>query len=91
MLKGADWFNTIGSKTSKGTKVFALAGQINNVGLVEVPMGTTLREIIYDTGGGIKGNLDFKAAQTGGPSGGCIPNSSSILQLITNHLRPLDP
>jgi len=73
MLKGADWFNTIGSKTSKGTKVFALAGQINNVGLVEVPMGTTLREIIYDTGGGIKGNLDFKAAQTGGPSGGCIP------------------
>lgn len=73
MLKGAEWFNTIGSKTSKGTKVFALAGQINNVGLVEVPMGTTLREIIYNTGGGIKGNLDFKAAQTGGPSGGCIP------------------
>jgi NADH-quinone oxidoreductase subunit F len=73
MFKGADWFNTIGSKTSKGTKVFALAGQINNVGLVEVPMGTTLREIIYDTGGGLKNGLDFKSAQTGGPSGGCIP------------------
>ena len=60
-------------QTSKGTKVFALAGQINNVGLVEVPMGTTLREIIYDIGGGIRGGLEFKAAQTGGPSGGCIP------------------
>ncbi len=74
LLKGADWFNSIGTGTSKGTKVFALAGQINNVGLVEVPMGTTLREIIYDTGGGIKGGLEFKAAQTGGPSGGCIPS-----------------
>ncbi len=70
---GADWYSAMGTKTSKGTKVFALAGQINNVGLVEVPMGTTLREIIYNTGGGIKNGLEFKAAQTGGPSGGCIP------------------
>jgi NADH-quinone oxidoreductase subunit F len=71
---GAEWYNAIGTQTSKGTKVFALAGQINNVGLVEVPMGTTLREIIYDIGGGIRGGLEFKAAQTGGPSGGCIPS-----------------
>ncbi|WP_125152526.1 NADH-quinone oxidoreductase subunit NuoF [Clostridium rectalis] len=72
---GANWFNTIGTNTSKGTKVFALAGKINNVGLVEVPMGTTLREIIYDIGGGIKNGRKFKAVQTGGPSGGCIPAS----------------
>jgi len=71
--RGAEWFASIGTKTSKGTKVFALAGKVNNVGLVEVPMGTTLREIIYDIGGGIKGGAEFKAAQTGGPSGGCIP------------------
>jgi len=71
--KGADWYNTIGTKTSAGTKVFALAGKVNNVGLVEVPMGTTLREIIYEIGGGIRGGGDFKAVQTGGPSGGCIP------------------
>ncbi|WP_272508996.1 NADH-quinone oxidoreductase subunit NuoF [Clostridium ganghwense] len=73
--KGVDWFTSIGTETSKGTKVFALAGKINNVGLVEVPMGTTLREIIYDIGGGIKDNRNFKAVQTGGPSGGCIPSS----------------
>lgn len=75
ILKGADWFSSIGTEKSKGTKVFALAGQINNVGLVEVPMGTTLREIIYDIGGGINsenGGTEFKAVQTGGPSGGCI-------------------
>ncbi len=72
ILKGADWYNKIGTENSKGTKVFALAGKINNVGLVEVPMGTTLREIIYDIGGGIKGGKEFKAVQTGGPSGGCI-------------------
>ena len=72
--KGADWFSNIGTKTSKGTKVFALAGKVNNVGLVEVPMGTTLREIIFEIGGGIKGGAQFKAAQTGGPSGGCIPS-----------------
>jgi NADH-quinone oxidoreductase subunit F len=73
--KGAKWFSSIGTETSKGTKVFALAGKINNVGLVEVPMGTTLREIIYDIGGGIKNGRQFKAVQTGGPSGGCIPAS----------------
>jgi NADH:ubiquinone oxidoreductase subunit F (NADH-binding)/(2Fe-2S) ferredoxin len=72
--RGADWFSSFGTKTSKGTKVFALAGKVNNVGLVEVPMGTTLREIIYDIGGGIKNGGSFKAAQTGGPSGGCIPS-----------------
>ncbi|MEG0774641.1 NADH-quinone oxidoreductase subunit NuoF [Clostridium sp.] len=71
--KGAKWYSSIGTATSKGTKVFALAGKINNVGLVEVPMGTTLREIIYEIGGGIKNGREFKAVQTGGPSGGCIP------------------
>jgi NADH-quinone oxidoreductase subunit F len=73
LLKGAQWFSSIGTEKSKGTKVFALAGKINNVGLVEVPMGTTLREIIYELGGGINNNKEFKAVQTGGPSGGCIP------------------
>ncbi|AKA67936.1 NADH-quinone oxidoreductase subunit NuoF [Clostridium scatologenes] len=73
---GAEWYSSIGTATSKGTKVFALAGKINNVGLVEVPMGTTLREIIYDIGGGIKNGRKFKAVQTGGPSGGCIPASN---------------
>jgi len=72
ILKGAEWFSSIGTETSKGTKVFALAGKVNNVGLVEVPMGTTLREIIYDIGGGICDGKDFKAVQTGGPSGGVI-------------------
>lgn len=72
VLKGADWFSSIGTETSKGTKVFALAGKVNNVGLVEVPMGTTLREIIYDIGGGIQNGGKFKAVQTGGPSGGVI-------------------
>lgn len=70
--KGAKWFSSIGTEKSKGTKVFALAGKINNVGLIEVPMGTTLREVIYDIGGGIKGGKEFKAVQTGGPSGGCL-------------------
>ena len=70
--KGADWFAAIGTEKSKGTKVFALAGNINNVGLIEVPMGTTLREVIYDIGGGIKDGKEFKAVQTGGPSGGCL-------------------
>ena len=73
ILRGAAWYSAIGTAGSKGTKVFALAGKINNVGLVEVPMGTTLREIIYDIGGGIKNGGKFKAVQTGGPSGGCIP------------------
>jgi len=75
ILKGADWFSSIGTEKSKGTKVFAVGGKINNTGLVEVPMGTTLREIIYDIGGGIPKGKKFKAAQTGGPSGGCIPES----------------
>ncbi|MCT4545039.1 MAG: NADH-quinone oxidoreductase subunit NuoF [Vallitalea sp.] len=75
LLKGADWYSSIGTEDSKGTKVFALAGQINNTGLIEVPMGTTLRTIIYDIGGGIPGGKKFKAVQTGGPSGGCIPES----------------
>lgn len=73
ILKGASWFNSIGTKTSKGTKVFALGGKITNVGLVEIPMGTTLREIVEEIGGGIPKGKKFKAAQTGGPSGGCIP------------------
>ena len=72
LTKGADWFASIGTEKSKGTKVFALAGKINNVGLIEVPMGTTLREIIYDIGGGVKNGKKFKAVQTGGPSGGCL-------------------
>lgn len=71
-LKGAEWFTSIGSERSKGTKVFALAGKINNVGLIEVPMGITLREIIFEIGGGIKDGKKFKAVQTGGPSGGCL-------------------
>lgn len=73
ILKGPEWYSSIGTANSKGTKVFALGGNVNNVGLVEVPMGTTLREIVYDIGGGIPNGRDFKAAQTGGPSGGCIP------------------
>lgn len=70
--KGAGWFSSIGTEKSKGTKVFALAGKINNVGLIEVPMGTTLREVIFEIGGGIKNGRKFKAVQTGGPSGGCL-------------------
>ena len=73
--KGADWFASMGTEKSKGTKVFALGGKITNTGLVEIPMGTTLREIIEDIGGGIPNGKKFKAAQTGGPSGGCIPAS----------------
>ncbi len=75
ILNGADWFSSIGTEKSKGTKVFALGGKINNTGLVEIPMGTTLREIVEEIGGGIPGGKKFKAAQTGGPSGGCIPAS----------------
>jgi len=70
---GAKWFSSIGTKTSKGTKIFALVGKVKNTGLIEVPMGTTLRQIIFDIGGGIMDDKDFKAVQTGGPSGGCIP------------------
>ncbi len=73
ILNGAEWYNGIGTETSKGTKVFALGGNVMNIGLVEVPMGVTLREIVFDIGGGIPNGRKFKAAQTGGPSGGCIP------------------
>ena len=73
--KGADWFASMGTEKSKGTKTFALAGDVNNTGLIEVPFGITLREIIFDVGGGIKGNKKFKAVQTGGPMGGCLPES----------------
>jgi len=77
--KGAEWFSSIGTETSKGTKVFSVVGKVENTGLVEVPMGITLREIVYDIGGGIPNNKEFKAVQTGGPSGGCIP--ASLLDL----------
>jgi len=73
--RGAEWFSSIGTDTSKGTKVFSLVGKVNNTGLVEVPMGITMREIVFDIGGGIPGGKKFKAVQTGGPSGGCIPES----------------
>ena len=73
IVKGAEWFSSMGTECSKGTKVFALGGKINNTGLVEIPMGTTLRQILFEIGGGIPGGKKFKAAQTGGPSGGCIP------------------
>ena len=75
ILKGAEWFSSMGTEKSKGTKTFALAGDVNNTGLIEVPFGIALREIIYDVGGGIKGNKKFKAVQTGGPMGGCLPES----------------
>ena len=75
ILKGAQWFAGIGTEKSKGTKIFALTGNVKNTGLVEVPMGTTLRDIIFDIGGGVRGDRQFKAVQTGGPSGGCIPES----------------
>lgn len=75
LYKGADWYSGIGTEDSKGTKVFALAGQINNTGLIEVPMGTSLKDIVYEIGGGINYNKSFKAVQTGGPSGGCIPDA----------------
>ena len=72
-LKGADWFAGMGTEKSKGTKTFAIAGKVKNAGLIEVPMGITLREIVYEIGGGILNNKEFKAAQTGGPLGGCLP------------------
>jgi NADH:ubiquinone oxidoreductase subunit F (NADH-binding)/(2Fe-2S) ferredoxin len=79
--KGAQWYRSIGTENSKGTKIFALVGKINNTGLVEVPMGITLREIVYDIGGGIPNGRKFKAVQVGGPSGGCIPESHLDLQV----------
>lgn len=85
--KGGDWFAGIGTNKSKGTKVFALAGKINNTGLIEVPMGLTLREIVYDIGGGIPDNQEFKAVQTGGPSGGCIPEDHLDMGVDYDSLR----
>jgi NADH-quinone oxidoreductase subunit F len=84
---GAEWFSGIGTTSSKGTKIFSLVGKINNTGLIEVPMGITLREIIYDIGGGIPGNKRFKAVQTGGPSGGCIPSSLMGLPIDYESLK----
>ncbi len=84
--RGADWFASIGSAGSKGTKVFSLVGKVKNTGLVEVPMGITLREIIYDIGGGIPGDKEFKAVQTGGPSGGCIPADHLDLEVDFDRL-----
>jgi len=81
LLKGAEWYASIGTEKSKGTKVFALAGKINNVGLVEIPFGTTLRDVIFKVGGGIRNGKKFKAVQTGGPSGGFIPESLLDLQI----------
>ena len=89
ILNGADWYSSIGTETSKGTKVFALGGNVNNVGLVEVPMGTTLREIVFDIGGGIPNNREFKAAQTGGPSGGCIPKENLDVKIDYENLASI--
>jgi NADH-quinone oxidoreductase subunit F len=83
--KGAEWYRKIGTEGSKGTKIFSLVGKVNNTGLVEVPMGITLREVIYEIGGGIKGGKAFKAVQTGGPSGGCLP--ASMLDLVIDFDR----
>lgn len=89
ILKGGDWFASYGTENSKGTKVFALAGAIKNSGLVEVPVGTKLGELIYDIGGGIPGNKKFKAAQMGGPSGGCIPKANLNVPLDYESLQEL--
>lgn len=87
--KGAKWYSSMGTETSKGTKVFALGGKITNVGLVEIPMGTTLREIVEEIGGGIPNGKKFKAAQTGGPSGGCIPACHIDTPIDYEHLTAL--
>ncbi len=86
ILKGADWFNKIGTEKSKGTKVFSIGGKITNTGLVEVPMGITLKEIIEEIGGGVLNGKEFKAVQTGGPSGGCIPKKYEDLQIDYDNL-----
>lgn len=90
ILNGAEWFSSLGTETSKGTKVFALGGKIHNTGLVEVPMGTTLREIVYEIGGGIPNGKKFKAAQTGGPSGGCIPAEIIDTEIDYESLQRID-
>lgn len=89
IMRGADWFASMGTETSKGTKVFALGGKITNVGLVEIPMGTTLREIIEEIGGGVPNGKKFKAAQTGGPSGGCIPAEHIDVPIDYENLKAL--
>lgn len=89
IMNGAEWFKSIGTEKSSGTKVFALGGKINNVGLVEVPMGTTLNEIVYEIGGGIPNGKAFKAAQTGGPSGGCIPADQGDVQMDFDNLAAI--
>ena len=89
ILRGGDWFGKIGTAKSTGTKVFALTGKINNSGLIEVPMGITLREIIYDIGGGIRGGKAFKAVQTGGPSGGVITKDFLDTPIDYEHLQAL--
>ncbi|GAB6099326.1 NADH-quinone oxidoreductase subunit NuoF [Halanaerocella petrolearia] len=81
IAKGGDWYSQIGTENSTGTKVFALAGDINNIGLIEVPMGTSLRDVVFDLGGGIPDGKEFKAAQTGGPSGGCLPEDKLDISL----------
>jgi len=90
IVKGVEWFRSTGTDSSPGTKVFSLAGRITNVGLVEVPMGTTVRELVYDIGGGIPDNKTFKAAQTGGPSGGCIPASLIDTPIDYEQLKKID-
>jgi NADP-reducing hydrogenase subunit HndC len=89
LREGAESFASVGTERSKGTKVFALGGKVNNVGLVEVPMGTTLRELIYDIGGGIPNGKKFKAVQTGGPSGGCIPAQFLDLPIDYDNLKKI--
>ncbi len=89
IVKGPEWFKSMGTETSKGTKVFALGGKVNNTGLVEVPMGTTLREVIEDIGGGIPNGKKFKAAQTGGPSGGCIPDKYYDIPIDFENLKSI--
>ena len=84
--KGADWFTSVGTENSKGTKIFSLVGKVTNTGLVEVPMGTTLRQVVFDIGGGVRGGKKFKAVQTGGPSGGVIPEEFLDLQIDFDEL-----
>ena len=91
MRNGGDWFASVGTEKSKGTKVFALTGKINNTGLVEVPMGITLREIIFEIGGGIINNKKYKAVQIGGPSGGCIPEEHLDIKIDYESLKKSEP
>ena len=86
LLKGADWFSSTGTEKSKGTKVFALSGKVKNTGLVEIPMGTTVREIIFDIAGGIAHDKKFKSVQIGGPSGGCITEENLDIEIDYQNL-----